>query len=133
MKTISNYGQGIIVHITSQDGRGLGIPFKLATLTLQTKLEIDTVQAAYAIKIDPPIDGRTYAGVMAIMKFFLIPKNINLGLMTNNPEKSEIFRENGYKAVTLVPIIIPPTQHTRRHLEAKQKHLGHINLIRGGE
>ena len=133
MKIIADNGQGMIVHIPGQDGRGLGIPFKLATLSLQAELKLDTIEASYALKAEPPIDGRTYAGIIAVMKFFEIPRDMNIGLMTNNPEKSKIFRDNGYNNIELVPIVIKPTKYTRKHLYAKQKHLGHINLIRSDE
>ena len=43
-------------------------------------------------------------------------------------EFREVFPENGY-GIETVPVVIPPTDLTRRHLAAKQKELGHKNLV----
>jgi 3,4-dihydroxy 2-butanone 4-phosphate synthase/GTP cyclohydrolase II len=37
MEDVKNAKEGMIIHIPRQDARGLGLPFKLATLTLQDK------------------------------------------------------------------------------------------------
>jgi hypothetical protein len=37
--------------------------------------------------------------------------------------------ENGYTVADYTPIVIPATELTRLHLEAKQTHLGHLDLI----
>ena len=129
MERIRDAKEGIIVHIPAQEARGLGLPFKLATLTLQDKLGIDTVEAANMLVTDGKIDARTYEGVAAILKFFEIKDNVTIDLATNNPKKVSALTENGFKIATLVPIAIEPTILTRRHLVAKQEKLGHINLI----
>ena len=68
---------------------------------------------------------RTYAGVVAILRFLNIaPANTSMAILTNNPKKVPTLDENGYK-VRYVPILIPPTELTRPHLEAKQKDMGH--------
>jgi orotidine-5'-phosphate decarboxylase len=129
MEDIKNSGEGIIIHIPRQDARGLGLPFKLATLTLQDKLGVDTVTAANMLADNGNIDTRTYAGVAAILKFFGVSPETELNLATNNPAKAAIFPENGFKVAKFVPIVIEPTPLTRKHLLAKQEELGHINLI----
>ena len=130
MAEIGNRGEGMIIHVPGQDGRGLGLHFKLATLLLQEELSVDTVQAAGLALIDPDglRDKRTFAGAMAILKVFEIPVGTTLFLLTNNPKKCEVFPENGY-GIETVPVVIPPTDLTRRHLAAKQKELGHKNLV----
>ena len=133
MEDVKNAKEGIIIHIPKQDARGLGLPFKLATLTLQDKLGVDTVVAANMLVTDGNIDTRTYGGIAAILKFFEIQDSIAINLATNNPKKAEIFSENGFKVATFVPIVIEPTELTRRHLVAKQDELGHIKLIRRKE
>ncbi len=50
MAEVSQKGEGIIVHIPGQDGRGMGLDFKLATLHIQERLGADTVQAACIIR-----------------------------------------------------------------------------------
>lgn len=128
MDFISKNGEGMIVHLETQDGRGLGLPFKLATLWLQEELKVDTVESAMLLSKDGMIDIRTYEGVVAILKYFNIKPSCEINLATNNPKKSEIFKKNGFLLRKYVPVIIQPTEATHRHLKAKEKHLGHINL-----
>lgn len=129
MKTIVARGEGIIINIPFQDGRGLRLPFKLATLRLQAQLRMNTVEAAHAIAPNGVIDARTYGGIIGILKFFGIPTTTQINLATNNPHKAGIFAENGYTVVDFTPVVVSPTEHTKEHLQAKQNHLGHIDLI----
>lgn len=129
MKIIAANGEGLIVNIPRQDGRGLGLPFKLATLRLQEELKLDTVEAANAIAPNGVIDIRTYSGVICILKYFEVPTTTQINLATNNRRKAGVFAENGYVITDYTPVVIPATDLTRKHLEAKQKHLGHIGLI----
>lgn len=129
MKKVEEIGEGIIVYIPHQDGRGMGLPFKLATMWLQNVLQLDTVEAASALAFENIIDARTYSGVICILKFFGVPTVCNINLATNNPKKAEIFSLNGYKVREFEPMIVEPTKDTIRHLVAKQRHLGHLNLV----
>lgn len=127
---IAANGGGLIVHIPRQDGRGLGLGFKLATLALQAELGVDTVEASSLL--DPEgitRDARTYGGVVGILRFFGMSSDAPIRLLSNNPRKLSVFGENGFTNVGLRKITIPPTDYTRKHLLAKQQHLGHIGLI----
>lgn len=133
MKLISKVGEGMIINIPRQDGRGMGLPFKLATLWLQQKLHVNTVESAALLAPGGVIDVRTYAGIVGVLKFFGIPETCMINLATNNPEKVAIFAENGYTVNGCTSIVIKPTKDTREHLHAKQQHLGHQGLIKEGE
>ena len=127
MKTVSEKGEGMIINIPMQDGRGMGLNFKLATLWLQDELGVNTVESATMLAPNGVIDVRTYSGIIGILKFFEIPESTIINLASNNPKKASIFAENGYNLGCLVPIIIEPTEYTEKHLRAKQEYLGHIN------
>ncbi len=129
MRKIAQVGEGIVINIPNQDGRGMGNHFKLATLSLQEQLRLTTVEAASVLTDAGPIDKRSYAGVIAILRFLQVSQKCEIGLMTNNPYKLSVFVENGYRAVARVPAIIPPTYYTRRHLESKQLYLEHKGLV----
>lgn len=129
LETIGDAGEGMVVNIPRQDGRGLGLPFKLATLRLQTLLKMNTVEAANAVAPNGIIDTRTYGGVIGILKFFGIPNSVKINLATNNAHKAKVFDENGYSVEGYTPVVVPPTEHTSHHLYAKQEHLGHVGLI----
>jgi len=130
MSAITRHGEGMIINIPHQDGRGMGLSFKLATLWLQQELKIHTVESAGLLAPNGIIDVRTYAGVVAILKFFGINEKTAINLATNNPHKAEVFAENGYNLTDYIPVVAKPTKHTRRHLRAKQKHLGHRDLVK---
>jgi GTP cyclohydrolase II len=130
LAAIAANGEGIVIHVPRQDGRGLGLGFKLATLLLQSELVIDTVEASALL--DPEgvtRDQRQYAGAIAILRFFGLGIDARIRLLSNNPRKLAIFHENGFADSRLCAIRVPPTEHTRRHLLAKQSHLGHIGLV----
>ncbi len=129
MQKIAEHGEGLVINIPHQDGRGMGNHFKLATLSLQEQLRLTTVEAASVLTDARRIDKRTYAGVVAILRFLRISQKHDISLMSNNPYKLNVFEENGYRAVTLMPVVIPPSHHTLRHLESKQLYLGHKGLV----
>lgn len=126
---IHEHGSGMVINIPRQDGRGMGLPFKLATLRLQRDLGVDTVESGALLDPNKSRDIRTYAGVVAILKFFGATEDTPLRILTNNPKKLAIFQENGFKDVQPVGIVIEPTEHTERHLKAKQDELGHVGLV----
>ena len=129
MKLVAQIGYGLVINIPHQDGRGMGMPFKLATLTLQDELGLNTVEAASVLTDAGEIDRRSYAGVVGILNFLGISNHKKLRLITNNPCKNDIFAENGYYLSEKIPIVIPPTDHTRHHLAAKGRFLGHRDLL----
>jgi len=129
MKTITEVGEGMIVSIPSQDGRGMGLGFKLATLWIQDVLKLNTVESAALLAPGGVIDVRTYSGVVCILKFFGILETCQINLATNNPKKAEVFAENDYTVAEYMPMVIKPNVYTEKHLRAKQNSLGHINLI----
>ncbi len=135
LKTLEEAGEGMLINIPRQDGRGMGLTFKLATLWIQDVLGVNTVEAASLLVPGGVIDIRTYSGVICILKFFGIPTTCRINLATNNPKKAEVFAENGYTVASYTPIVIEPNVHTKIHLKAKQDYLGHKGLVKkeGGE
>jgi GTP cyclohydrolase II len=69
MQKIMRRGHGLIINIPFQDGRGMGLPFKLATLQLQLDPGVHTVDSFAMLDPDGRRDIRNYAGVIAILKF----------------------------------------------------------------
>ncbi len=128
MQIIAENGCGMVINIPHQDGRGMGLPFKLATLYLQDKIGLDTVEAAGLLAPGGIIDVRTYAGVIAILKFFSISTRTVLHVATNNPYKEAVFNENGFSLGDSVPVVIESTDKTQRHLSAKKDQLKHRDI-----
>lgn len=130
LKIIEEVGEGMLINIPRQDGRGMGLTFKLATLWIQDVLGVNTVESASLLAPGGVIDIRTYSGVICILKFFGIPTTCQINLATNNPKKAEVFAENGYTVADHLPVVIEPNEHTEAHLQAKQDHFGHKGLIK---
>ena len=125
MKNVIEHGEGMIIHIPTQDGRGRGTPFKLSTLYLQETMGLNTIESAACMAGDESIDTRTYSGVIGVIKFLgLMPDKTKISLATNSPDKMAAFEENGYR-VDSIPSIIPANDFTKKHLNAKKKHLKH--------
>jgi GTP cyclohydrolase II/3,4-dihydroxy 2-butanone 4-phosphate synthase/GTP cyclohydrolase II len=129
LQEIAKAGEGIVINIPYQDGRGMGNYFKLATLSLQERLHLTTVEAASVLTDAGLIDKRTYAGVVAILRFLQIAEEREIGLLTNNPHKLSVFEDNGYRTITRIPMVVPPTRYTQQHLESKQIYLDHKGLV----
>lgn len=123
MEQVIGSGEGIIVTIPNQDGRGKGPSFKLTTLFLQRELGLNTVQSAAYLAGDEDIDVRTYYGVIGIIKYFGIdPEQTKINFATNNLDKMRVFEENNFM-VQNTPVEIEPTKHTVEHLKAKKDYL----------
>lgn len=125
MDLVAKNGEGMIINIPRQDGRGMGLPFKLATLWAQKAFQLNTVESASILSQDGIIDRRTYGGVICILKFLGIDSSMPVNLATNNPDKTRIFAENGYRLENTIPVKVQPNKYTRSHLAAKKKYLGH--------
>jgi len=122
LKAIAHIGEGIIVSVPHQDGRGMGRAFKLATLWSQDILKINTVEAAALVASSPNFDARTYGGVVAILKYFHIPKTCTIRLTTNNSKRAAVFSKNGYAVTEQIPVAVRPNKYTKIHLQAKSNH-----------
>lgn len=129
LQEIAKAGEGIVINIPYQDGRGMGNHFKLATLSLQERLHLTTVEAASVLTDAGLIDKRTYAGVVAILRFLQIAQEFEVCLLTNNPHKLSVFEDNGYRTITRLPMVVQPTCYTREHLKSKQVYLDHKGLV----
>jgi GTP cyclohydrolase II len=127
VQLLVEHGEGLIVRIPRQDGRGMGLPHKLATTVLQsffgTRI-FNTVSAARAVATGPDIDQRTYAGSIAVMKCLGVKPGRRLLLATQNDLKTNVFLENGF-GIRHVSIRVPETEKTYDNLNAKRRELGH--------
>jgi 3,4-dihydroxy 2-butanone 4-phosphate synthase/GTP cyclohydrolase II len=47
-------------------------------------------------------------------------------LLTNNPDKIEIFNESAIELVERVPLVIVPQEENRDYLRVKKERMGHI-------
>lgn len=120
-------GIGFIIHIPSQDGRGMGIDFKLKTLDEQYYNHLNTVESAKKVSCLENIDRRTYHGAVGCLKFLGVKFNMRLNIATNNPEKIEAFKLAGFTNLNTSRVFATHiSDEVKKHLSAKQQFLGHL-------
>ena len=124
MAKIAEYGEGIIICIGTQEGRGLGMEFKLGTLMLQDKFKLNTIEAFLLLSNFQKIEAREYSNIPAILKFLGIGPEKTIDLMTNNPAKINSLVRYGY-TVNRAPSTIKPNKFTEKHLRSKAHSLKH--------
>jgi 3,4-dihydroxy 2-butanone 4-phosphate synthase/GTP cyclohydrolase II len=118
MEAIVKAGRGVLVYLR-QEGRGIGLVNKLHAYRLQDQ-GLDTVEANEAIGF--PADRRDYGIGAQILRDLGLSK---VRILTNNPKKVSRLEVYGLTVVEQLPLEIPPTDQTRRYLEAKKTKLGH--------
>jgi len=120
-------GRGGIIVYTFQEGRGIGLPNKIAAYHLQETQGLDTVEANIALGL--PSENRRYDFVAPLLKRL---NTQSVVLLTNNPFKVSSLKETGVlvsgRASVLVEGLAAPAA---AYLATKVKHMGH--LLQGSE
>ncbi|MGH8776453.1 MAG: GTP cyclohydrolase II [Jiangellaceae bacterium] len=119
LRAIAAEDRGVLVYVTGQEGRGIGLVNKLRAYMEQDN-GADTVDAN--LRLGLPVDVRDYAEAAAVL-FELGVRSVRL--MTNNPAKVAGLETAGVHIEQVQPI--PIAQHTRNngYLRTKQQRLGH--------
>ena len=110
---------GILIYLR-QEGRVIGIINKLKAYQLQD-LGLDTVEANLHLGLS--IDARDFTIALALLSDIGVKK---VRLLTNNPDKIEIFNEIAIELVERVPLVIVPQEENRDYLRVKKERMGHI-------
>jgi 3,4-dihydroxy 2-butanone 4-phosphate synthase/GTP cyclohydrolase II len=116
---IAGEREGVLLYLL-QEGRGIGLANKLRAYELQDA-GADTVEANQQLGF--PADQRDYGVGAQILRDLGVRR---MRLMTNNPAKYVALEGFGLEIVERVQLEVPPTEHTRRYLEAKKRKLGHL-------
>ncbi len=103
-----------------QEGRGIGLISKLEAYNLQDK-GLNTVDANLHLGLE--VDARRYGIALEMLKDLEVNRIL---LLTNNPDKLEVFDHGPVELVDRVPLVVDPQQENRAYLETKQKELGHL-------
>jgi len=119
LERIAAERRGVLLYLL-QEGRGIGLFNKLRAYELQDE-GADTVEANERLGL--PADQRDYGVGAQILRDLGVKK---MRLMTNNPAKYVALAGFGLEIVARVPLEVPPTEHTRRYLEAKKHKMGHL-------
>ena len=119
LERIAAEKRGVLLYLL-QEGRGIGLVNKLRAYELQDA-GADTVEANQ--KLGFPADQRDYGVGAQILRDLGVRR---MRLMTNNPSKYVALAGYGLEIVERIPLEVPPTEHTRKYLEAKKRKMGHL-------
>ncbi len=118
LRRIAEEGSGVLVYLRGHEGRGIGLPAKLAAYGLQDSGR-DTVQANLDLGL--PVDARDYGDAAGILLDLGLP---TVRLLTNNPAKTAGLQAGGVEA-RAVALRTTPTAHNVHYLRTKRDVLGH--------
>jgi 3,4-dihydroxy 2-butanone 4-phosphate synthase/GTP cyclohydrolase II len=125
LEAIGLDGAGVLVYLR-QEGRGIGLLNKLYAYALQDD-GMDTVEANLHLGFGA--DQRDYRAAVTILEDLGVTA---VRLLTNNPAKVRAFDGSPIQVRARVPLIVPPTDHSRAYLTVKRLRLGHL-LEENGE
>ncbi len=118
MSLIAEKG-GIVLYLR-QEGRGIGIINKLKAYNLQDQ-GADTIDAN--TMLGHGADERSYEIALEILSDLGIKK---IDLLTNNPEKIEVFSRSQIEVRKRIPLVISPRKENEKYLKTKESLMGHI-------
>lgn len=110
---------GILIYLR-QEGRGIGIINKLKAYQLQD-LGMDTVEANLHLGLS--VDARDFSIALTLLLDLGVKQ---VRLLTNNPDKLDIFKQSDITLVERVPLIINPQAENQDYLRVKKERMGHI-------
>ena len=112
-------GAGVLLYL-NQEGRGIGLANKMRAYSLQDQ-GFDTVEANHRLGFeDDERDFRIGARILSLMGFSAVR------LLTNNPAKIEMMRQNGIDVVERVPLKLGENAHNHAYLATKAAKSGHM-------
>lgn len=115
---IQEAGRGVVIYL-HQEGRGIGLANKIAAYALQEQ-GLDTVDANRALGL--PDDIRRYDAAAAILRDLGVRR---VRLLTNNPRKIRVLREEGVDIADREPVLVGDHPLCLSYQRAKKERMGH--------
>lgn len=119
MEYIARHGEGVIVYLQGQEGRGIGLAHKVRAYALQD-CGYDTVDANLALGV--PVDSREYGiGAQILVDLGLT----TIKLITHNPQKYYGLQGFGLQIIDRVALPIVVLEENKHYLRTKKERMGH--------
>jgi 3,4-dihydroxy 2-butanone 4-phosphate synthase / GTP cyclohydrolase II len=113
----------LLVYLTDQEGRGLGMRDKIRAVDLEVREKVDMLEAVDRLGLKH--DRRDYGVAAQVIRDLNGDRPICL--MTNNPKKQMGLAAYGIRISELVPLVIaPPNDECARYLAVKKHKMDHI-------
>jgi 3,4-dihydroxy 2-butanone 4-phosphate synthase/GTP cyclohydrolase II len=119
LRAISVEGRGLMLYLTGQEGRGIGLVNKFRAY-MEQDLGADTVDAN--LRLGLPADNRDYAEAGAVLAALGVR---SVRLLTNNPGKADGLRRAGVPVERVVPLATAAHGRNVDYLRTKAVRLGH--------
>ncbi len=119
MRAISERQSGIILYLR-QEGRGIGLFNKINAYALQDQGQ-NTIEANHSLGFDT--DLRDFSIAVKVLEHLRIK---SIDLLTNNPEKLEVWRNSGISISKRIPLIVESNAHNLGYLAVKRDQLNHL-------
>ncbi|AAP05635.1 bifunctional 3,4-dihydroxy-2-butanone-4-phosphate synthase/GTP cyclohydrolase II [Chlamydia caviae] len=119
MEYIGLEGEGVIVYLRGQEGRGIGLGHKVRAYALQDR-GYDTVDAN--LEIGFPVDSREYGIGAQILVDLGLTK---IKLITHNPHKYFGLQGFGLEIVDRIALPIHVSEENEHYLRTKKERMGH--------
>ncbi|WP_026373643.1 bifunctional 3,4-dihydroxy-2-butanone-4-phosphate synthase/GTP cyclohydrolase II [Agrococcus lahaulensis] len=119
LQQVQESGNGMVVYLRGQEGRGIGLINKLKAYRLQED-GLDTLDANLALGL--PADAREYGAAAAILKQQGLG---SIRLLSNNPLKQAELEKHGVEVSELVPLLVGVGDFNEQYLQAKRDRMGH--------
>ena len=119
LQAVQEAGQGVVVYLRGQEGRGIGLVNKLKAYHLQDK-GLDTVDAN--LEQGLPEDAREYSVAGQILRDLGI---VSVNLMTNNPHKGDGLFGFGVDVSQHTNLAVAANEDNITYLRTKRDRMGH--------
>jgi GTP cyclohydrolase II len=122
LRTIAAEGSGILLYLTGQEGRGIGLVNKLRSYLEQDR-GADTVDAN--LRLGLAVDARDYSEAAQVLAQLGVR---SVRLLSNNPGKAAALERAGITVAGLQPLATAAHIRNREYLNTKRRRLGHRPL-----